>query len=418
MIKTLTIDHLGREGDGVARTEDGPIFIPYTLPGETVRAYVDKGRGEVIDILEPSADRVEPACRHFGTCGGCSLQHMKPASYLEWKRQQVENVLRKNGITFPVPDPIPVAPGTRRRAAFSFKAAKDGVHLGFHARKSNEIVSPQECPILHPLLEQQLVPKPGSKKSTGNLGRLAALAIRAKHEDRMIATLGQNGITIESTGRSPGNNRHQLEEMWNATSPFWKVILNDELASMDQGDDVIESDGFELSVPPGAFLQATSEAEAALINHAVAFLKGCRSCADLFCGIGTFTLPIAKFATVLAVETEQSALDALNKTASRTRKIKKIKTLRRDLFKHPMSHMELKKIDGVLFDPPRAGASAQCEQLVKSGVGRIAAISCNPVSFARDARILIDGGFEMKSLQPVDQFLWSPHIELAATFER
>lgn len=418
MIKTLTIDHLGREGDGVARTENGPVFIPYTLPGEVVRAYVDKGRGEIIEILEPGTDRIEPVCKHFGTCGGCTLQHMKPDSYLAWKRQQVENILRKSGIVFSVPEPIAVAPGTRRRAAFSFKAAKNGVHLGFHARKSNEIVSPEECPILHPALEQQLIPGTTGKKTMGNLARLAALAMRAKREDRMVATLGQNGVTIDATGRSPGSNRHQLEEMWDATAPFWKVTLNDELASMDQGDDVVESGGFELSVPPGAFLQATAEAEAALVNHAIPFLKDCRSCADLFCGIGTFTLPMARFATVLAVETEQAALNALDKTASRTKKIKKIKTLRRDLFKHPISHMELKKVDGVLFDPPRAGASAQCEQLVKSGVGRIAAISCNPVSFARDARILIDGGFEMKSLQPVDQFLWSPHIELAATFAR
>lgn len=418
MIKTLTIDHLGREGDGVARTDDGPVFIPYTLPGETVRAYVDKGRGEIIEIVEASTDRVEPTCRHFGTCGGCSLQHMKPDSYLAWKRQQVENALRKHGISFPVPDPIAIAPGTRRRAAFSFKAAKDGVHLGFHAKRSDEIISPEECPILHPVLEQHLIARKAGKKPMGNFARLAALAVRAKREERMVATLGQNGVSIDASGRSPGNNRHQLEEMWAATAPFWKVMLNDELASMDPGNDVIESSGFELSVPSGAFLQATAEAEAALVDHAIPFLKDCKSCADLFCGIGTFTLPLARFATVLAVETEQTALDALNKTASRTKKIKKIRTLRRDLFKHPISHMELKKIDGVLFDPPRAGASAQCEQLVKSGVGRIATVSCNPVSFARDARILIDGGFEMKSVQPVDQFLWSPHIELAATFER
>lgn len=418
MIKTLTIDHLGREGDGVARTEEGPVFVPYTLPGEVVRAYVDKGRGEIIEILEKSEDRIEPACRHFGTCGGCALQHMKPENYLNWKREQVENALRKNGIAFPVLDPIPIAPGTRRRAALSFKAAKDGVHLGFHARKSSEIVSPEECPILHPILEQHLVSKSKGKKSKSNLSRLAGLTVRAKREERMIATLGQNGVTVDATGRSPGSSRHQVEKLWDATEPFWKVTLNDELASMDHGDDVIESGGYEIFVPPGAFLQATSEAEAALIEHAVEFLKHCKSCVDLFCGIGTFTLPLAKFATVLAVEAEQAALDALKKTASRTKKIKKIKTLRRDLYKHPISHLELKKMDGVLFDPPRAGAAAQCEQLVKSGVGRIAAISCNPVSFARDARILTDGGFELKSLQPVDQFLWSPHIELAATFER
>lgn len=417
MIKTLTIDHLGRQGDGVARTPEGPVFVPRTLPGEVVRAYVDNGRGEMIEIIEPGPDRIEPACRHFGTCGGCALQHMSRKSYLSWKREQVENALRKNGITFPVADLIPVSPGTRRRAAFSFRAARDGVHLGFHARKSDEIVSPRECPILHPALEKQLVSQPGSKTS-GPLARLAAMVVRAKREERMVATLGRNGITIDMTGRAPGANRFHSQELWDATAPFWKVFLNDELAGMDQADDVIDSGGFELSVPPGAFLQATPEAEAALVNHAITFLKDCKSCADLFCGIGTFTLPLAKFATVLAVESDHGALNALKKTAARTKKIKQIKTLRRDLFKHPMSRMELKKIDGVLFDPPRAGAAAQCEQLVKSAVGRVAAISCNPVSFARDARILIDGGFTMLSLQPVDQFLWSPHIELAATFER
>lgn len=417
MIKTLTIDHLGRQGDGVARTPEGPVFVPRTLPGEVVRAYVDNRRGEMIEIIEPGPDRIEPACRHFGTCGGCALQHMSRKSYLSWKREQVENALRKNGITFPVADLIPVSPGTRRRAAFSFRAARDGVHLGFHARKSDEVVSPRECPILHPALEKQLVSQPGSKTS-GPLARLAAMVVRAKREERMVATLGRNGITIDMTGRAPGANRFHSQELWDATAPFWKVFLNDELAGMDQADDVIDSGGFELSVPPGAFLQATPEAEAALVNHAITFLKDCKSCADLFCGIGTFTLPLAKFATVLAVESDHGALNALKKTAARTKKIKQIKTLRRHLFKHPMSRMELKKIDGVLFDPPRAGAAAQCEQLVKSAVGRVAAISCNPVSFARDARILIDGGFTMLSLQPVDQFLWSPHIELAATFER
>lgn len=418
MIKTLTIDHLGREGDGVARTENGPVFIPYTLPGETVRAFVEQDRGELVEVLEKSADRVEPPCKHFGSCGGCSLQHMSQNAYSDWKRQQVQMVLQKHGIEFDVPKMIPVSKGSRRRAAFSFKAARDGVHLGFHGKRSSEIISPEECPVLHPDLEKQLVTKTVSKKAQGGFSRLASLVVRAKREERMVVTLGKNGISIDMSGREPGSNRFHVDDLWEATSPFWKVEMNGILSSVDNGDDVVESSGFELHAPPGAFLQASSEAEAALVAHAVSFLKGCKACADLFCGIGTFTLPLAKFATVLAVESEQSALDALKKTASKTRKIKNIRPLRRDLFKHPISHMELKKIDGVLFDPPRAGASAQCDQIVKSGVGRVSAVSCNPVSFARDARILIDGGFKMTSLQPVDQFLWSHHIELVATFER
>lgn len=418
MIKTLTIDHLGREGDGVAKTEDGPVFVPYTLPGEVVRVFVERDRGEVVEVVEASTDRVEPACKHFGTCGGCSLQHMKEGAYLDWKRQQVQMVIKKHGIDFEVAHVIPVSKQSRRRAAFSYKAAKNGVHLGFHGKRSSEIVSPEECPVLHPDLEKHLVSKNVSKKAEGGFARLASLVVRAKREERMLATLGKNGVSIEMTGREPGSSRFDVEEMWGATSSFWKVMMNGDLSSVDNGDDVIESGGFSLYAPPGAFLQASADAEASLVSNAVSFLKDCKACADLFCGIGTFTLPMAKFATVLAVESEQSAIDALKKTVSKTRKIKNIRTLRRDLFKHPISHMELKKIEGVLFDPPRAGASAQCEQIVKSGVGRVSAVSCNPVSFARDARILIDGGFKMTSLQPVDQFLWSHHIELAATFER
>lgn len=418
MIKTLTIDHLGREGDGVAKTEDGPVFVPYTLPGEVVRVFVERDRGEIVEVLEKSPDRIEPACKHFGTCGGCSLQHMKQDAYLDWKRQQVQMMLKKHGIEFEVPQVIPASKGTRRRAAFSFKAARGGVHLGFHGKRSSEIISPEECPVLHPDLEKHLVSKNVSKKAQGGFARLASLVVRAKREERMSVTLGKNGVSVEMTGREPGSNRFHVEDLWDAASPFWKVIMNGEVTSVDNGDDVIESGGFSLYAPPGAFLQASAEAEAALVSHAVSFLKDCKACADLFCGIGTFTLPMAKFATVLAVESEQLALDALKKTVSKTKKIKNIRPLRRDLFKHPISHMELKKIDGVLFDPPRAGASAQCHQIVKSGVGRVTAVSCNPVSFARDARILLDGGFKMTSLQPVDQFLWSHHIELAATFER
>ncbi|MEP0520615.1 MAG: class I SAM-dependent RNA methyltransferase [Hyphomicrobiales bacterium] len=418
MIKTLTIDHLGREGDGVARTESGPVFVPYSLPGETVRAFVEHDRGELLEVQEKSPDRAEPSCKHFGTCGGCSLQHMKADAYLAWKRQQVDMILQKHGIEFEVPDVIAVPEKSRRRAAFSFKAARNGVHLGFHAKRSSEIVSPEECPVLHPHLEKQLVGRSVSKKAQSGFARLASLIVRAKREERLVATVGKNGISVEMTGREPGSNHFLVEDMWDATSGFWKVEMDGALLSIDNGDDVIESGVFELFAPPGAFLQASYEAETALAQIAVSFLKDCKACADLFCGIGTFTLPLAKFATVFAVESEQAALNALKKTASKTRKIKNIRTLRRDLFKHPISHMELKKIDGVLFDPPRAGASAQCHQIVKSGVSRVSAVSCNPVSFARDARILIDGGFKMTNLQPVDQFLWSHHIELAATFER
>lgn len=418
MIRTLTIDHLGREGDGVARTEDGPVFVPLTLPGEVVRAFVDNDRGELVEVLEASPERIDPPCQHFGACGGCSLQHMKAEAYLDWKRQQIVMALAKQNIEFDVSPVIPVAPGSRRRANFSYKAARDGVHLGFHGKRSSEIVSPKECPVLHPELERHLVSKSVSKKGQSGFSRIASLVVRAKREERMSATFGKNGISIEMTGRDPGSNRFHVEDLWDATLPFWQVILNGELTSVDNGDDVIESGNFNIYAPPGSFLQAAAQAEAALVEHAVSFLKDCKACADLFCGIGTFTLPLAKFATVLAVETEQTALDALKKTVSKTRKIKSVRPLRRDLFKHPISHMELKKIDGILFDPPRAGASAQCAQIVKSKVGKVAAVSCNPVSFARDARILIDGGFEMTSLQPVDQFLWSHHIELAATFQR
>ncbi|PCJ84813.1 MAG: RNA methyltransferase [Hyphomicrobiales bacterium] len=413
MISTLKIERLGHEGDGIGFNEAGnQVFVPYALPGETVRVYEHQNRGELIEIVEKSPDRVDPKCQHFTDCGGCNMQHLSEPAYLSWKTSLIVDALSKQGIDdvdmLPI---VSVLPGSRRRAAFSFKAAKDGVHLGFHGKKSSQIITPKECPVLDPVLEKHLVSKRG-------FSALARQVVRAKKEERMTATLGINGVSIDMTGRDPGKNRNQVEEFWNATSPFWKVMLNDELVSHDPGDDLVKSGDFNLATVPGAFLQAVSSAEAALVEHSISFLKGSKNCADLFSGIGTFSFPMARFAKVTAIESQQAALNALKQTASRTQKIKAIATIRRDLFKHPLSELELRKFDAILFDPPRAGARAQCEQIAKSKIRKVAAVSCNPISFARDAKTLIDGGFKLISLLPVDQFLWSNHVEMSAHFER
>ncbi len=413
MISTLKIERLGHEGDGIALNEAGnQVFVPFTLPGETVRVYDHQNRGDLIEIVKPSPDRVEPKCRHYTECGGCNMQHLAGPTYLAWKTSLIEDALvKQNIIDAPVLPIVAVEPGSRRRAAFSFKAAKDGVHIGFHGKKSSQIITPTQCPVLDPVLEKHLTSKQG-------FAALARQVVRAKKEERLTATLGINGVSIDMSGREPGKNRNQIEDFWNATSPFWKVMLNDELVSHEAGDDLVKSGEFSLVTLPGAFLQAVVSAEAALVEHSTSFLKGSKKCADLFSGVGTFTFPLARFASVTAVEANQQALNAMKQTASKTQKIKAIEAIRRDLFKHPFSAMELRKFDAVLFDPPRAGARAQCEQIAKSTVRKVAAVSCNPISFARDARTLIDGGFKLTSVLPVDQFLWSNHVELSAHFER
>lgn len=407
----LRLETLGGEGDGVAA---GPVFVPFTLPGERVRAQGSGERRELVEVLEPSAERIEPACPHFGACGGCALQHWAHGSYLAWKVERLAATLARQHIETEILAPFAAAPGTRRRVALhARRGGPDGARLGYKARRSWDLVDIQACPIADPRITAAL---PALK-------RLAApLFEHPKSAPTLHVTLTDAGLDIDITGveaKSGGlsaDARMQVAERA-AAADFARVTLAGEAAYMI-GAPRVRLGPVVVSLPPGAFLQATVEAEAAMAAFVTEAAAGATRIADLYCGVGTFTFRLAEIAPVYAVDFAAEAIQALTGALASAPGLKGVTAEARDLVRRPVLAEELKRVDVAVFDPPRAGAAEQTAELARSGVARVIAVSCNPATFARDARTLIDAGFRLERVLPVDQFLWSPHIELAAVFSR
>lgn len=408
MSERLTITALGHEGDGIAETAAGRVFVPYTLPGETVLADVEGERGRLVDVIEPGADRVAPSCRHFGTCGGCAVQHMAPEAYRAWKRSLVIDAFAQRGIETEVEPLIALAPHTRRRAVFTVLKEGNEVTLGFNRRESHDILAIEECPLLVPAIEKRL------PSLAALAGRLAERGKRA----RMTVTATDTGLDVAfEGGRKLGRADFEaLGQGAEANAIARLTISGREIFASRLPE--LRADKIVLYPAAGGFLQATAPSEAALVDLVEAAVGKGNPVADLFSGIGTFTLRLARRAPVLAVEGDGELLKALDRSMRFSTGIRTITTRKRDLFLNPMAPPELKPFKAVVFDPPRAGAKAQAEMLAKSSVPTIVGVSCNPATLARDARILLDGGYRLTRLTPVDQFLWSGHVEAVAMFER
>lgn len=348
-------------------------------------------------------------CRHFGPCGGCLLQDMAAGAYRAQKRDAVAGALARYGIAdAEVVQTISVPPHTRRRAAF--KVAKNGsaTALGFHARRSHDIVDMHECRLLTPA---PMAAVPGLRAMMGSL-------LREGETAELHVTQTDSGLDIEiAWRRAPGPALTAALARWAPDLKIARVTMGGEIA-LELARPVLTFGKAQVNLPPLAFLQPTREGEKALQGLVLDALSGARHVADLFSGCGTFALPLAEKARVHAVECDGAMLDALGEAARRTQGLKPVTTEPRDLAKTPLSPPELKRFDAVLLDPPRSGALAQIKALAASKICRIAYVSCNPESFARDARVLIERGFHMGPVAPVDQFLWSSHIELAVAFER
>jgi 23S rRNA (uracil1939-C5)-methyltransferase len=407
----VTIESVGGEGDGIAA---GPLFAPFTLPGERVRLGGAGDRRELLAVLEPSPDRVEPPCPHFGTCGGCALQHWAHEPYLAWKVERLATTLLRQQIETEILPAFATAPGTRRRLALHARPGnRAAARLGYKARKSWDLVDIGVCPIADPVL-QAAIPA---------LKRLAApLFEHPKSAPTLHVTLTATGIDVDISGverKSGGlsaDARVQLAERA-AEADFARVTLDGEAAYMARQPQVTLGSA-TVALPPGAFLQATSQAEAVMAAFVAEAAAGATRIADLFCGVGTFTFRLAQIAPVLAADFAPEAVRALNSAVASAPGLKGITAEARDLTRRPVLAEELKKTDLVVFDPPRAGAAEQAAELARSGVARVIGVSCNPATFARDARTLIDAGFSLDRVLPVDQFLWSPHIELVGVFSR
>jgi 23S rRNA (uracil1939-C5)-methyltransferase len=403
----MNIARLGAQGDGIADTDAGPVYTPFTLPSERIAAEVEGERGMLLDILEASPNRIPPICRHFGSCGGCALQHFETAAYREWKRERVVEALAQQRITAEVAPLLAFPPHSRRRAAFTAIREGRDIRLGFRRALSHDVIDIAECPIMMPAVEAALPA----------LRDLCA-ALVSQGEARVLVTACDGGLDIliepESKHRptfSPAlavkaQNAGIIRLAWRSDILFTAAPARVTLS------------GVAVDVPPGAFLQAVPEAEAAIARLVLDGIGKAKKAADLFCGLGTFTFALARKVSVTAVESDPVLVAALAAASRHAPGLKPIAALRRDLMREPLSWQELKAFDAVVFDPPRAGAIAQAQALAKSEVARVVAVSCNPATFARDARALIDGGYKLSSVTPVDQFVFSPHVELVAAFTR
>ncbi|ESZ75283.1 class I SAM-dependent RNA methyltransferase [Mesorhizobium sp. L103C105A0] len=402
----FTIKRLGSQGDGVAETETGELFIPFTLPGETVTAARERDRAMLMAVLETSPLRIDPACRHFTECGGCAVQHLQADAYQQWKRDKVVHALK--GIAGDIGALVPCAPHTRRRVVLAARRADTGMLLGFHRHLSPEIIPIEECPISLPEIVAAL----------DRLRSVADLVCATTKSFRMAVTVTGSGldVAVYESGKL-GENQRRVASNFIMANGFARLSIDDEIV-IEPKKPVVMFGTVAVAIPPGAFLQATQAAEQAMADLIGGHLKRARKVADLFAGCGSFALRLAAKSEVHAVEGDAAALSALDRGSRFATGLKRVTGERRDLFRRPLTFKELNAFDGVVFDPPRAGAEDQSKQIARSDVPFVAAVSCNPVTLARDLRILIDGGYILKSVTPIDQFLWSPHVEAVALLEK
>jgi 23S rRNA (uracil1939-C5)-methyltransferase len=406
---TLKITELASQGDGVAENDGRKIFVPLTLPGEIVTAELNGDRARVIDVLVSSPERIGPRCGHYGECGGCSLQHLPDATYLDFKRRQVVSALSFQRIDAPVDPVISIAPHTRRRAVFATMRAGKTIVVGFHGRRSHHIVPIRNCSVVTPAV-LALLPK---------LERLAAIVAPTKDALTITVTDTATGFDLALTGVAKGFSADARVTLIQAAGELGlaRMSINGEVA-IERTAPVIRAGAAHLTPPPGGFLQACESSEAAMVRLVQEALGNARRVVDLFSGSGTFSLPLASTTTVHAVESDEAALAALDRAARRTPGLRPVTTEKRDLFRRPLMKDELKRFDAAVIDPPRAGAEAQTKELAASTVKRIAMVSCNAGTFARDLRLMVDGGYRVRRVTPIDQFLWSPHIEIVASLCR
>ena len=408
----LTIGRLGHRGDGVADTASGPVYVPYSLPGETVTVEPVAGhpdRRHLVHLDKPSHERAQPICKHFGACGGCALQHWSLAEYHLWKRSLVIEALAQANMVAPVADLIDAHGKGRRRAVLH---ARRGTHnileVGFTAPRAHHIIAIDKCPILAPGLE-------------GALGAAWAIAEALKPAGKPLdiqATATDFGLDIDVRGSGTLNAERMgaLARVADAHK-LARLTRHGELVAQ-HAQPLLRVGRADVPLPPAAFLQATAEGEATLARLVLEQLGKVKYVADLFAGIGTFALRLAEQARICAADADTAAIKALERAAATTSGLKPVDAQARDLFRRPFMAYELKPFDAVVFDPPRQGAEAQARELAKSALPTVIAVSCDVATFARDAKILIEGGYTLSSVTPVDQFRYSYHLEIVAKFSR
>jgi 23S rRNA (uracil1939-C5)-methyltransferase len=389
---------------GLGKLDDGRTLLPRVLPGEEVSVDQDG----TVRIITPSADRVAAPCRHFKTCGGCAMQHATDAFVANWKQEIVRKAVTAQGLTTQFRELATSPARSRRRAKFAGQRTKKGVMLGFYAKGTDTIIAVPEC---------QLITQ-GLHDARPALEALIMFAASRKSHVSFTVTETAVGpdISVETEKELTSQLRMELAvfaQQHGLSRLVWQdeVIVTMTPPAQDFG-------GVSAVPPAGAFLQATKHGEAALRDAVMEITEGAKSIIDLFAGSGTFALPLSKNAEIHAVEGEADMIAALDRGWREGKNLKRVTSETRDLFRRPLEPDELRKFGAAVIDPPRAGAEAQIATLCASEIKKIAMVSCNPVTFARDAKALVAAGFTLNWLQVVDQFRWSPHVEVVGSFTR
>ncbi|MCR9110189.1 methyltransferase [Marivita sp. XM-24bin2] len=398
---TVKIKRLGHLGDGIA---DGPIYVPSALPGEVVSGTLvgEHLRDPKIDM--PSEHRVKPPCSHARSCGGCQLQHASDVFVADWKREVVRQALAAQGIAVELDEPITSPARSRRRATFSVKRTKKGALAGFHMKASDTIIAVPNCQLVHPDLVAALP----------MVEALGVLGASRKGELSVLVTRTNTGLDVSVTGgKEMDLALHQALADLAREYDLTRISWDGEIA-LQRRAPVLALGPADLTPPPGTFLQATKDGETALINAVKQALTGAKRVADLFAGCGTFALPLAQDAMVHAVEADRDMMNALDHAWRNAEGLKRVTHEVRDLFRNPLQPDELSRFDAVVIDPPRAGAAAQVAEIAQTKIPKIAHVSCNPATFARDTATLIRAGYDLEWVKVVDQFRWSTHVELVA----
>lgn len=403
----LKIERLASEGDGLGRLDGQAIFVRGALAGETVRVDGTPPHMNLVAITTPSPHRVDPPCPHFETCGNCTFQHLAYGEQLAWKRQQVAHAFAKEKLDVVVEPCLPSPLATRRRVTFTARRDGKAVRLGYMAQGSHDLVDITVCPIALPQIVDELEA----------FRTLCGTLLRGREDVQLMVTAFDNGLDLAfSLDDLPGEDGLAAFTRSFARTGHLRASIN--------GDVIVEREkplttfgGGTVSPPPGGFLQAVSEAADAMAALVGDHLKPAKRAVDLFCGSGTFALRLAAKSRVTGYESDARAVEALNK-AETTAGTKPVEAHTRDLDQLPLTSSELKVFDGLCLDPPRAGALVQVKEIAKTDIARVAYVSCNPQTLARDAAVLVKGGYTLERVVPVDQFVFSTHVEAVALFSK
>ena len=412
MVQRLEIARLGARGDGIAEIPGGVLYVPYALPGEMIEVELVPGhsnRRHMLAIERASKERVAPICQHFGTCGGCAIQHLAAEPYRAWKRALVVEALTRVRLDAPVDVLIDAHGEGRRRATFhARRGTHDVLEVGFAAARTHHVIAIDACPVLSRGLDGAVAAAWAIAEELKDAGKPLDIAVTATDAGLDIDVRGSGEIDADQASRLAGVAEARK---------LARLTRHGELVAQ-RAEPTLKMGRARIALPPGTFLQATAAGEAELARLVSVHVGKAQIVADLFCGVGPFALRLAERARIVAVDSDAAAIAALKGAAAATIGLKPIETEVRDLFRRPYAAAELKRFEAVVFDPPRQGAEAQARQLAASSVSRVIAVSCDRGTFARDARILVEGGYRLVAVTPVDQFCFSFHVEIVARFER